>query len=428
MTKKELNRHNIISKLIDKEINGRQASGLLHLSLRHTQRLKARVKNQGPQALIHANRGKPSNRAIPQEERDKIAQLLHQHYSDFKPGFASEKLEEIHNIKRDPKTIRQIMINEKLWKPKQKQKKEYRAWRQRKACFGEMEQFDGSYHHWFENRGPYCCLLAAIDDATGIPVKAQFADDEGVFPVFQFWLEYLKEHGKPYSIYLDKFSTYKMTQKVALENPDTKTQFQRAMQELRIEPISANSCQAKGRVERLFETFQDRLVKELRLANISTIAVANIFLKETFLPQYSLKYSVEPRSKANLHQPLSMQEQENLQSVFSRQDTRVIRNDFTINFNKQWFQLSKNQPATIRKKDKIIVEEWLNGSVHFRLRGKDLNFEMLPERPEKKAQTIPWVIPANKKSAYIPPIDHPWRQEFILNSAKKCDISKSLKV
>jgi hypothetical protein len=219
-----------------------------------------------------------------------------------------------------------------------------------------------------------------------------------------------------------------MTQKVAQENHDTKTQFQRAMQELRIDPISANSCQAKGRVERLFETFQDRLVKELRLANISTIAEANVFLKEIFLPQYSLKYSVEARSKANLHQPLTKQEQESLQSTFSRRNTRVIRNDFTISFNKQWFQLSKNQPATIRKKDKVIVEEWLDGSVHFRLRGKDLNFELLPERPAKKAQIIPWVIPANKKSTYIPPIDHPWRQEFILNSAKKCDISKSLKV
>lgn len=428
MTKKELNRHSIISKLLGKEINGKQASGLLHLSLRHTQRLKTKVKNQGPQALIHANRGKLSNRAIPQEERDKIAQLLHQHYSDFKPGFAAEKLNEVHSIKRDPKTIRQIMIDEELWKPKQKQQKEYRSWRQRKACFGEMEQFDGSYHHWFENRGPYCCLLAAIDDATGIPVKAQFASDEGVFPVFQFWLEYLKEHGKPYSIYLDKFSTYKMTQKVAQENHDTKTQFQRAMQELRIEPISAHSCQAKGRVERLFNTLQDRLVKELRLANISTIAEANVFLQETFLPQYRLKYSVEARSKANLHQPLSQQEQENLNSIFSKQDTRIIRNDFTISFNKQWFQLAKDQPATIRKKDKVIVEEWLDGSAHFRLRGKDLNFELLPERPQKTSKAIPWVIPANRKQTFIHPADHPWRQKFILNSPKKYDISKSLEV
>jgi len=428
MTKKELNRNNIISKLLGKEINGSQASGLLHLSLRHTQRLKAKVKDKGPQALIHANRDKPSNRAIPQEERGKIVQLLHQHYSDFKPGFAAEKLDEIHGIKRDPKTIRQIMIDEELWKHKQKQRKEYRAWRQRKACYGEMEQFDGSYHHWFEDRGPYCCLLAAIDDATSIPTKAQFASDEGVFPVFQFWLEYLKEHGKPYSIYLDKFSTYKMTRKVAEENPDTKTQFQRAMMELRVEPISANSCQAKGRVERLFNTFQDRLVKELRLAGISTIEKANVFLKETFLPQYSLKYSVEPRGKANLHQPLSRQERGNLQSIFSRQDIRVIRNDFTISFNKQWFQLAKDQPATIRKEDKVIVEEWLDGSIHFRLRSKDLKFELLPARPMKTSKIIPWVIPANKKSAYIPPVDHPWRQKFILNSAEKYDTSKSLEV
>ncbi len=427
MTKKELSRHSIISKLLGKEINGTEAANLLHLSLRHTQRLKAKVKNQGPEALIHASRGKPGNRAIPKEESDRIAALLHQHYSDFKPGFAAEKLEEIHGIKRDPKTVRQIMINEELWRPKQKRKTEYLSWRQRKACFGEMEQFDGSYHHWFESRGPYCCLLTAIDDATGMPVKAQFAFNEGVFPVFQFWSEYTKEHGKPYSIYLDKFSTYKMTQRQAQENHDTKTQFQRAMQELQIEPIFANSCQAKGRIERLFKTFQDRLVKELRLANISTIAKANVFLNEIFLPQYRLKYAVEARSRANLHQTLSEKEQANLNHIFSMQNTRIVRNDFTISFNKQWFQLIKNQPATIRQKDKVIVEEWLDGSTHFRLRGKDLNFEMLPERPVKKGQAIPWVIPANRKPV-IPPSDHPWRQKFILIPAKKYDISKSLQV
>lgn len=223
MTHKEVNRYAIIKQLINKEINGTHAAELLKLSVRQVKRLKRKVQNKGPEALIHANRGRSSNRSIPEQERGKIVELLHKHYPDFKPGFAAEKLEQKHNIKRDPKTIREIMIEQGLWKPKQKKQKEYRSWRQRKACFGEMEQFDGSYHHWFEDRGPYCCLLASIDDATGIPTKAKLAKDEAVFPVFDFWRGYLKEHGKPYSIYLDKFSTYKMTQKVAEENHDTKT-------------------------------------------------------------------------------------------------------------------------------------------------------------------------------------------------------------
>jgi len=426
MTNREVNRYAVIVKLLNKEINGTEVADLLKLSVRHVKRLKAKVKQYGAKALAHQSRGKVGNRSMPEQEKKQIINLLHKHYSDFRPGFASEKLDERHHIKRDPKTIRQIMITEGLWKPKQKHKKDYRSWRQRKACYGEMVQFDGSYHHWFENRGPYCCLLAAIDDATGIPVKAKFVKDEGVFPVFGFWKEYLRRHGKPFSIYLDKFSTYKMSQRVAQENHDTLTQFQRAMRELGIDPISANSCQAKGRIERMFKTSQDRLVKELRLAAVSTIKEANVFLEEVFLPAYVHKYAVEPRSKANLHKPLSQKGQAMLDSIFSKQYERTIRSDFTISYNKQWYQLLKEQSATIRKHDKVMAEERLDGAVQFRLRGKYLNYKIIPERPKK--MEIPWVIPASKKSVYIPPADHPWRQNFILTSPKKYDISKSLEV
>ena len=427
MTSKEINRYTIIKKLINKEMNGTYAAELLKLSIRHIRRLKGKVKEQGAKALIHGNRGKNSNRKIPEQEKERIISLLHKYYSDFKPGFASEKLDEKHSIKRDPKTIRQIMIDEELWKPRRKKKKEYRSWRQRKACYGEMEQFDGSYEHWFEDRGPYCCLLASIDDATGIPTKAEFAKDEGVFPVFNFWKEYLEKHGKPYSIYLDKFSTYKMSQKAAQENHDTLTQFQRAMKELYIEPITAHSPQAKGRIERLFNTFQDRLIKELRLNNISTIEDANKFLKEEFIPQYKDKYGVEPRSKANLHKSLSQKERANLDSVFSRQYARTIKNDFTISFNKTWYQLLKYQPATIYKGDKIIVEEHLDNTIHFRLRGKYLNYQIIPERPKKLK--LPHFIAANTKKpkpVHIPSLNHPWRQPFIFNPTKRYPASSSV--
>ena len=187
------------------------------------------------------------------------------------------------------------------------------------------------------------------------------------------------------------------------------------MKELSIEPISAHSAQAKGRIERLFNTFQDRLIKEMRLANISTLEQGNRFLEEVFLPQYRAKYSVEPRSKANLHKVLSQKEKASLDSIFSRQYVRVIKNDFTVSFNKQWYQLSKNQPVTICKKDTVIVEEHLDKSIKLRLRGKHLNHQIIPERP-KKIKDISWVIPA-KKSGYIPPANHPWRRSF--NSSLK---------
>lgn len=416
MSHQEIKRYDIIKKLISQELNGSEAAELLGLSVRHIRRLKGRVRRYGAAGLTHANRGQTSNRKIPKLERQKIIKLIHRHYSDFKPGFATEKLREKHNVVRDPKTIRQIMIDERLWKPKQKKKDNHRSWRQRKASFGEMIQFDGSYEHWLEDRNgtSEICLLAAIDDATGVVTKAKFDTDEGVFPVFGFWREYLITHGKPYSIYVDKFSTYKMNQRVALENHDTKTQFERAMSELNIEPITAHSSQAKGRAERLFHTLQDRLIKELRLANISTIAVANEFLEKIFLPRFNAKFSVEPRAKINLHKKLNETEIKKLDSIFSRQYQRTVRNDWTISFNKQWYQLTKQQPVTVCKNDIVTVEQRLDGSIHFRIRGKYLNHEPLPERPKKLNNSHLWVLAAGQnqssRTSYKPAPNHPWRK------------------
>ena len=414
MTQKEVHRHGIIQKLIDKELNGTVASSILKLSVRQVQRLKAKMLEGGVAALIHRSRGKPSNRKLPEAERNTIATILTEQYPDFGPTFASEKLQEIHHIDKDVKTIRAIMIAEELWKPKQKKKRAYHSWRQRKDCFGQMQQFDGSYHNWFEGRAERLdyCLLASIDDATGVPTKAKFDDSEGIFPVFSFWKEYVKQYGKPQSIYLDKFSTYKMNQRVAMENHDTQTQFQRAMGQLGIEPITAHSPQAKGRIERLFHTFQDRLVKELRLRNINTVKEANHFLENTFLPDYAQKYGVQPKHPTNLHQSLSAKESAGLESIFSRHDTRVVRNDFTVSFKNQWYQLSENQLVTIRKKDTIGVEERLDGTIHFTLRSTYLHCSIITESERSnKALPIPWVIPARRK-AHTPAANHPWRQRF----------------
>ena len=305
MSKKEVNRYDIIKRLLRKEINGSEASQMLAVTARHIRRLKRRVKESGAKGLIHHARGAKGNRAMPESERSRIASLLHKRYADFKPTFASEKLDELHNIQRDPKTIRSIMTAEGLWKPKQRRAKdEHRQWRERKACFGEMEQFDGSYEHWFEDRGPEFCLLASMDDATGTITRAQFDHDEGVIPVFDFWKGYIEDHGKPHSIYLDKLSTYKQSDDIAKQNHDALCQFERAMTDLGIKAIPANSPQAKGRIERLFGTLQDRLIKELRLAGISDIEQANIFLAKTFIPKFNKQFGIAPRKNANLHTKL----------------------------------------------------------------------------------------------------------------------------
>jgi hypothetical protein len=269
MSQKELDRYQIIARLLRQEMNNSKAAELLDLSIRQVKRLKKKVKQLGPKALVHGNRDKEGNHILADTERAIIVDLIKNKYSDFGPTLAAEKLSELHGIDHDVKTIRSIMINEKLWKPKVKKQSEHRAWRQRRDCFGEMQQFDGSYHHWFEDRAPKCCLLAAVDDATGRITYARFGQNEGVTEVFSFWMGYLQRLGKPRSIYLDKFSTYKMNSKFAQQNHELKTQFERALNDLRIQPITAHSPEAKGRIENIFGTLQDRLVKELRLHDIS---------------------------------------------------------------------------------------------------------------------------------------------------------------
>lgn len=415
-----LDRYDVITRLICAELNGTEAAQLLRLSTRQVRRLKGKVKKHGAVGLIHGNQGTPSNHRMPRQDRDKIVSLIHRHYIDFKPTFLTEKLKERHHIIRDPETIRQLMITEGLWIPRRlRGTGTHRAWRSRKACYGELVQFDGSYHDWFEGRGLPCCLLAAIDDASGRLIKASFGLHEGVIPVFTFWKAYLRTHGRPQAIYLDKFSTYKMNPGVAQENHDLRTQFERAMQELGIELITAHSPEAKGRVERLFGTLQDRLIKELRLAGINSIPEANTFLEEKFIPQFNERFAVEPAGTANLHRPLTSLHRTHLDTIFARQALRTVQNDFTVSFKNCWYQLTERQPVTVCRRDTVTIEERLDGSVRIRLRGKYLTYQLLPERP-RKAHQQPWVLTTTvpKRTAWKPPVDHPWRQQAVLSALK----------
>lgn len=418
MSAKELDRLETIKRLLRQEINGTVAAQQLGLSTRQVRRLKGKLKTKGPAGLIHGNRGKVSPNRLPESKRQYIVALLQEKYYDFRPTLAAEKLAELHWINHDPKTIRTIMIGEGLWKPRQKRRLEqHRQWRRRRSATGELIQFDGSYEEWFEDRAPRCCLLAAIDDATGKILGARFDHHEGVVPVFGFWEPYLITNGKPLAIYLDKFSTYQMNQPLAKENADTLTQFQRAMQILRIEVIPANSPQAKGRVERLFGTLQDRLIKELRLQGINTIEAANEFLLKKFIPDFNRRFAVIPRSKANRHRPLTKREAEQLPAILSRHSERTVRNDYTISHRSQWYQLTADQPATVCKRDRVIVEERRDQTIWIGLRGKYLNYRRLPARPPRAATS--WVLPATAagRLPVKPPFNHPWRRQFAATAA-----------
>lgn len=416
MTNEEARRHKIINNLIHDKINGTQAAKQLNLSIRQTKRLKARVTKDGIKGIVHKLRGTDGNNKLDEELVEKAIKLIKANYSDFGPTLTQEKLEERDKIKIGVSTIRKIMIDEKFFKPKPRRKSsEHREWRERKASEGEMGQFDGSYHDWFEGRAGECCLLANIDDATG-KVTLKFDTNESTKCVFDFWKEYVQTKGKPIAIYLDKYSTYKINHKSAVDDKNMMTQFQRAMESLGINVINAHSPQAKGRVERLNETLQDRLVKELRLRNISTIPEANKFLKEEYEEIFNSKFGVVPKNRTDLHTELTKIEKQNIDSIFSVHSQRLVRNDYTIQFKSQWIQLKEIQPTTVYKKDKVTVEERLDESLHISLKGKYLSFEILPERPQKVKMLLPALTAT--KSSWRPPADHPWKR-FKIQSANQ---------
>ncbi len=417
LSSKEQQKLAILTKTIQKEFSNQQAAILLGLSLRQIKRLKKAIRLTGGNAVVHHLKGKPSNHQLEKSVKEQVMKLVKEYYADFKPGFAAEKLKEHHNLSIHPQTLRRWMTANNLWKTRKQKKADYRSWRPRKEYFGEMEQFDGSYHYWFENRfvdeygvPKEMCLLASIDDATGQITKAVFAPNEGVHAVFAFWKGYGVTHGKPLNIYLDKFSTYKINHKAAVDNHELMTQFERAMIDLSIHLIPAHSPEAKGRVERLFETLQDRLVKEMRLANINTPNDGNRFLKDIFLQRFNERFAVTPAKEGNIHRPLSETDQKHLHRIFSLQSTRMVNRDFTIQFKNIWYQLVEIQPTTVRAYDTLLVEEWLDGTVHFSLREPYLTYTVLPQRP-KKVKKQPVILTTHKLN-WKPPLDHPWRKPF----------------
>jgi transposase len=397
MSHRQLKMLDILERVRRRELSQVKAATLLEVTDRTIRNRIDRLEREGSASLIHGMTGQTSNNRLSETEEQRIADLLKRHYPDFGPTFAAEKLRDLHGIDHDPKTIRRIQIAEGLWDPKTRSAIEaHRSWRLRRATLGELIQFDGSYEWWLEDRYPTkLCLLAAIDDATGNILSASFGPHEGVLPVMGFWSDYARIHGLPKAIYLDRFSTYSMNLKDAKENQDTATQFERACNELGIDVIHAHSPQAKGRVERLFRTLQDRLVKELRLAGIRTLEEANRFLKEAFIPRFNERFGRSPVDPSDLHRKLSDPELTTLPRMLCRRETRTLRNDFTIPFRHTWYQLLPTPRLALRPKDKVTIHELPDESIRLAVRGKDVLFKEIVERrtwtPEPKRRTL---IPA----------------------------------
>lgn len=380
MSRKEGARIRIIEQVIAKRIKKTEAAEQLGISYRQVMRIEKRYRAEGIEGLIHKNRGRESERKISTEAEEEIRRLYEHLYYDFKPSFFCEKLEEEHGITVSHETVRKMLIVQGHWKVRQEGEKHCHVWRERKGHEGELVQMDGSYHAWFENRlEGLQCLHGYIDDATG-KIWARFEESEGVKPVLDSLQRYCNTEGIPLGLYVDKCSTYKTNRDATvdeeLKNQEAETQVERVCKELGIRMIHAHSPQAKGRIERLFETLQDRLVKEMRLRGISTIEEANTFLETEYLETYNKQFAFEAREAASyFHEiPRNMDQK----WTFAIRDIRIIGNDYTIRRKGKIYVLQNPTPRLRRRQ--VEIREALDGTLRFSTKDTILRVREITER------------------------------------------------
>lgn len=409
MTKRDLKRLKVIEQVLEKGLKQKTAGEVLELSVRQIKRIVKRVRKEGAEGIIHRSRGKASNRRHPVELKEKALALYAEKYEGFGPTLAKEKLEERNKIKINRETLRQWMLEAGLWES-QRKASQHQQWRERKECFGEMTQIDGSHHDWLEGRGPKLVLMGYIDDATG-HVFGRFYDYEGTVPALDSFSHYVKRYGLPHCVYMDRHSTYKGSKKLTIEDElagkqESLSEFGRAMEDLEVKLIHAQSPQAKGRIERLFKTFQDRLIKEMRLEGVKTLEEANGFL-ETYLSIYNRRFDKKPKTQANLHR----KPPKHLAQVLSIQTKHFLRTDNTIRHANQFYQILERWPQ--RRPKEIVVQERLNGRLYLVHQGRELKYRQIQEPPQRFL--ILKKKPSKARRPLAPPMTHPFKKRSFEN-------------
>ena len=407
MSKQELTRLEVMQRIKDKRLTQKEAAGMLKKSVRQIKRLFRAYKAQGAKGLISGRRGKPSNHRLDEQVEQQVLDLLKEKYDDFGPTLAHEKLTEVHKLQLSRESVRRIMIEEGMWKPKRAKKPSAHQMRERRACFGELVQIDGSDHAWFEERGPKCTLLVYIDDATGQLMELWFVPDETFFAYCEASRHYFERYGKPVAFYSDKHGIFRVNQEQTTGLGSGLTQFGRAMQDLDIQIICANSPQAKGRVERANQTLQDRLVKELRLRGISDIQAANAYLPE-FRDDFNRRFAVLPRSTHDAHRPLL--KTENLDLILSHQKTGTLSKNLTVQSNHVIYQIQSDRPDYTLRNAKVTVCENAKGDVTILYRNVPLEYTIF-HKPARQAEVVDTkTLDHQIKLPQPPPSNHPWRQ------------------
>lgn len=379
MSDRELTRLRVMIDLTDGRLTPETAATLMGIGRRQLFRLRRSFASDGPSALISRKRGRASNRKRGETFQRTVLALVREHYPDFGPTLAVEKLAERHGLHVGVETLRQWMMADGLWIDRRHRLPSPHQPRRRRECLGELVQIDGSEHAWFENRGEMCTLLAFVDDATSRLMQLRFVASESAFDYFRATRDYLETHGKPVAFYSDKHGIFRVNSKDAAGG-DRITQFGRALSELNIDIICANSPQAKGRVERAFGTLQDRLVKELRLAGISTIAAANAWLP-AFITTHNDRFGRAPANAKDLHRKLTPAD--DLDEILAWREERTVTHNLTLHYDRMMLMLDPTPFARGLARKKVEVVNYPDGRFAIRYNGTALPFRMFD-----KIQTV----------------------------------------
>jgi hypothetical protein len=402
MSTKERQRLQVLGELKRGRTTVEKAAAALGVSERQMYRVLARYRRQGDAGLLHRLRGQSSNRGYPAEVRAETLRLHHELYADYGPTLFAEMLEQYHHLTIDADTLRRWLKAAGQWLGIRAERR-HRQKRERRDAIGAMLQFDGSFHEWFEDRGRACCLLVAIDDASG-RVFMRFAESENAYDVLQMLKAYVLRYGIPREFYVDFGSVYHAKQ-------NHLTDVSRALSRLGVNVIHARSPQAKGRVERSNRTHQDRLVKALRRHRISTIEDANSYLEKTYLQEHNARFAHEDHLPDIHRSPAGI----DLNNIFCFETTRYVHHDYTITLNARFIQLLKSPAPLPPPCHHVNVRRWLDGSLHIFWNNHELLFSHLSQRPKSKPQLHP---PA--------PMSHPWRDKVLGLKRKRYRYNKKL--
>jgi hypothetical protein len=435
LSQRERDRLKVLHEVKQEHLTQVEAARRLKVTDRHVRRLLLSVQERGDAAVIHRLRGQPSNRKLAAALEQKILARVRQRYADFGPTLAAEHLAK-DGLQVSRETLRKWMAKAALWRPRRQRVQSVHVWRERRASFGELVMQDSSPFRWFEERAPACQLIALIDDASS-RIWARFTEHDSTEENLRTLEGWLRRYGRPLAHYTDKNSIFQKAGPQPLpeqlRGDPRRTQFGRALNELGIEWIAAHSPQAKGRIERLFETLQDRLVKEMRLAGIDSIAAANQYLQTHFLAQWEQRFTVLPRHARNAHRRLGREHR--LPEILSVRVPRQVADDHTVSWDGNRWGVPREEVCAGLRGAAVEIERRLDGSHWLRYRGRYLHLRPCPEparrsaspsglRPTGLAERIP--TPKNKiKPKYHVPADHPWRKTWkrTFLSCEKPDIS-----